>query len=1220
MQRDVVDQAGAGRRVLATLVSGALTATLVLLGVAIPATAAAVDDTPPPLPDTVSADALPTVQTDGVVWSMVTVGTTVYATGSFATATPPGGGAGVPRGNLLAFDIRTGDLVPGFAHALNGQGRIVVASPDGSRVYVGGDFTTVDGIARDHVAAFDVATGELIADFAPSLNRPVLSIADTGSTVYVGGDFTAAEGQPRTRLAAFSTATGALTPWAPTANNTVRGIVVDPTGTRVVLGGQFSEVNGITAYSLASVDTAGGDARSQPWGIDNHGDPAGAWSLKMYDGIAYASVYAYQVGNVEGVVAFNPTTFDLVWMNDCHGDPYDTWSDGTVAYNANHVHDCETAGSFPDPSPRTWQRASAMTVAATGTLTATTDVPRYTSWEGRPSPSILHFWPTLNAGSWTGQFQGPWSVTGAGDYVAYGGEFTSVNGQRQLGLTRFAKPSAAPNDRGPEVSAAQMAPTATSTTAGTVTVTWPSSYDMDDEFLTYELFRDGGSTPVHTVTTGSAWWNRPIQRITDTVPAGSTVSYRVRVSDPFGNSVTSAASNQMTVVTRTSAYATEVLADAPAQYWRLGEPSGVTAYDYAGSVHLTAGSGVGRDAAGAVRDDGAVTTDGSAAGVARTGRTVDTPDAAFSVEAWVRTTSTDGGVVAQFADPDDPNGLTDRTMYVDADGRLSFGVSGVTFTPRAMLTYRTVRSTGPVNDGQWHHVVATLDAAGTTLFVDGEQVAADSTMTRPNPYGEGTLWGLGSGSLTGWPDAPASTSLAGSIDEVAIYPTALPAERVAAHAAAAQATVPNELPTASFTAAVAGLDVAFDASASADVDGSVDSYAWDFGDGTTGTGATASHTYAAAGTYAVTLTVTDDAGATGSAARDVVAEEPPAGGAVLAADAFDRTVTGGLGTADAGGPWTVSAGAVRQSVATGTATLDLPTPRNNTGSYLGDVSAVDVDLTATFSVSSMPTGAGTYVYLSGRRVAAGQEYRPAVRLMSDGRVAVFLSRLAGGESWPGGERVVGGLTFAEGTSLDARVVVTGTGPTQLALTVWRTGTPEPTTAAMTWTDDTPVLQAPGAVGVNAYLPGSATAPTSVQLTALRAVVPDAGAPEPNAAPAAAFEAAVDGMSVAVDGVGSSDPDGTVESYAWDFGDGGRGTGATTSHTYAAAGTYEVTLTVTDDAGATGSTSRQITVVPGTEEPPPADGTIAADAFDRTVAGGLGTADVGGAWSVRAGGS
>ena len=51
-----------------------------------------------------------------------------------------------------------------------------------------------------------------------------------------------------------------------------------------------------------------------------------------------------------------------------------------------------------------------------------------------------------------------------------------------------------------------------------------------------------------------------------------------------------------------------------------------------------------------------------------------------------------------------------------------------------------------------------------------------------------------------------------------------------------------------------------------------------------------------------------------------------------------------------------------------------------------------------------------------------------------------------------------------------------------------------------------------------------------------------------------------------DGTGSSDPDGTIVAYDWDFGDGGTGTGVTPTHTYAAAGIYTVTLTVTDDGG------------------------------------------------------
>lgn len=62
--------------------------------------------------------------------------------------------------------------------------------------------------------------------------------------------------------------------------------------------------------------------------------------------------------------------------------------------------------------------------------------------------------------------------------------------------------------------------------------------------------------------------------------------------------------------------------------------------------------------------------------------------------------------------------------------------------------------------------------------------------------------------------------------------------------------------------------------------------------------------------------------------------------------------------------------------------------------------------------------------------------------------------------------------------------------------------------------------------------------------------------------------------------GSSDSDGYIVSYTWDFGDGSSGTGAVISHKYAAAGGYKVTLVVTDDKGATGVTSQTVTVTAG----------------------------------------
>jgi PKD repeat protein len=80
---------------------------------------------------------------------------------------------------------------------------------------------------------------------------------------------------------------------------------------------------------------------------------------------------------------------------------------------------------------------------------------------------------------------------------------------------------------------------------------------------------------------------------------------------------------------------------------------------------------------------------------------------------------------------------------------------------------------------------------------------------------------------------------------------------------------PNAAPTASFASSCSGLSCSFDASSSSDSDGTIDSYGWNFGDGTSGGGKSAQHTYAGPGSYTVKLTVTDDGGATATDAKPV---------------------------------------------------------------------------------------------------------------------------------------------------------------------------------------------------------------------------------------------------------------------------------------------------------------------------------------------------------------
>jgi PKD repeat protein len=97
---------------------------------------------------------------------------------------------------------------------------------------------------------------------------------------------------------------------------------------------------------------------------------------------------------------------------------------------------------------------------------------------------------------------------------------------------------------------------------------------------------------------------------------------------------------------------------------------------------------------------------------------------------------------------------------------------------------------------------------------------------------------------------------------------------------AAPANVP---PTARFTVQCTQLTCSFDGSTSSDSDGSIASYAWTFGDGATGTGRTATHTYAAGGSYTASLVVTDNGGATGQVSHPAAPTGPVTGGHI----AFD---------------------------------------------------------------------------------------------------------------------------------------------------------------------------------------------------------------------------------------------------------------------------------------------------------------------------------------------
>ena len=192
------------------------------------------------------------------------------------------------------------------------------------------------------------------------------------------------------------------------------------------------------------------------------------------------------------------------------------------------------------------------------------------------------------------------------------------------------------------------------------------------------------------------------------------------------------------------------------------------------------------------------------------------------------------------------------------DGKLIFG----TYTG-AINTITTER---PYNDNKWHHMVATQSEAGMKLYVDG-MLAGTHPQTAAEPYTG--YWRIGGDRV--W-DGASSGYFAGTIDEAAAYTTALTLEQVQAHYSFGGTL--NKAPVADFSTVVDGKNVVFDARDSADADGRIVTYRWDFGDGTTGEGAGIQHLYTEAGTYTVTLTVTDDAGATASKQSGVTTAPP----------------------------------------------------------------------------------------------------------------------------------------------------------------------------------------------------------------------------------------------------------------------------------------------------------------------------------------------------------
>ncbi len=529
----------------------AATSVVVLLGAyGLPADAdsAPTDPTDPATPRTVTADALPTVQMDGVGLTQVVIGRTVYVGGTFSAARPPGAAPGtrtVPRHNLLAYDLVSGRLKGGFRPRIDGTVMTLAKSPDGKRLYLGGTFAHVNGRAANHIAAINPQTGYRVASFKAGTDRSVRAIVAGRTSVWLGGIFTATNGQRRSSLAKVRASDGVLRRWAPRATGgPVSALALSRDNRQVVAGGRFTRVNGSSrpGYGLARLDAQSGSLLPLPVNrvIRNAGTNAGVTSLVSDGTYVYGSAYAvgYRDGNFEGSFKARWSNGSLVWLESCHGDTYSVYPTPRAVYTAGHAHTCATIGGFPDTDPREYHKALAFSNAVTGTNAAEPPASKYHSFTGRPAPTLLTWFPNFDTGTTTVSRQGAWHVTGRGRYVAVAGEFLHANGAGQQGLTRFAMPTvdAVPNKQGPRSTAVGFTPTASQVGPGQVEIVWNTAWDRDNARLTYDVLRaTGGTTVVDSVTRESSFWDPQELRTHDVGLASGAYTYRVRATDPLGN-------------------------------------------------------------------------------------------------------------------------------------------------------------------------------------------------------------------------------------------------------------------------------------------------------------------------------------------------------------------------------------------------------------------------------------------------------------------------------------------------------------------------------------------------------------------------------------------------------------------------------------------------------------------------------------------------------------
>jgi hypothetical protein len=528
------------------------------------------------------------------VFAIEQIGRVLYVGGRFREAVPTRFGTGQQQPFLMALDAETGNFLDWFRPDLDGAVYSLEASPDGTRLFVGGEFASVNGEPlTGGIVALDPATGDVDANWTAHVQRffsagPALvrDIAISGQWVYAVGSFTNVTTAAGSRFsfvkaARMSLANGNVDPtWVPSVTGgDAAAVAIDEGRNRVYLTGTFTAVNGAPdSANFAVVDSS--------TGATVPGIPAFPWNSPFREtwDVAVVGDLLFVGGSQHILTVLDADDFSLVnrvYTDTGGGDFQDIEVVGDRVYAGCH---CRVFVYDDDHETRVFKGLVTGTVAldaATGAYIETFP----TAW--------LDYEVSV----------GPWAIHGAPDGCLWiGGDLNrrAIGDPFVNGLARHCPEEGpvstglpAPVEPPGDVTAPSAPGRPTATVAGTtVTLNWSAS--TDNRAVAYYTVARDGTVVAKAPRTSFALVDQP---------AGSHL-YEIRAVDHAGNvSVASAASLPVVVATAPGDFDRFLQEDF--EDWLLGDPgSGFTFVD-----NVLGGPTAGRSFAtftptGMPRDDG----------------------------------------------------------------------------------------------------------------------------------------------------------------------------------------------------------------------------------------------------------------------------------------------------------------------------------------------------------------------------------------------------------------------------------------------------------------------------------------------------------------------------------------------------------------------------------------------------------------------------------------